>query len=69
MDGGAIAVEIANDGVTQTAISRSRAVSPDGHGLAGMRERVTALGGSLRASPDGGGFKVTGIVPVGGKRP
>lgn len=69
MDGGAIAVEIANDGVTQTAISRSRAVSPDGHGLAGMRERVTALGGSLQASPDGGGFKVTGIVPVGGKRP
>lgn len=69
MDGGAIAVEIANDGVTQTAISRSRAVSPDGHGLAGMRERVTALGGSLRASPDGGGFKVTGIVPVGGRRP
>lgn len=68
-DGGAIAVEIANDGVTQTAISRPRAVSSDGHGLAGMRERVTALGGSLQASPDGGGFKVTGIVPVEGRRP
>jgi signal transduction histidine kinase len=63
--GANLAVEIANDGARQ-AVSRSGAVSAAGHGLVGMRERVTALGGSLEAGPDGGGFKVTGIVPVDG---
>lgn len=36
-----------------------------GHGLAGMRERATALGGSLRAGPrPEGGFAVTATLPV-----
>ncbi|MFE5094441.1 sensor histidine kinase [Streptomyces sp. NPDC056638] len=36
-----------------------------GHGLLGMRERVTALGGSLTAGPRyGGGFRVHAILPV-----
>jgi signal transduction histidine kinase len=36
-----------------------------GHGLAGMRERVTALGGSLHAGPrPEGGFAVTATLPV-----
>ncbi|MFJ2023297.1 sensor histidine kinase [Streptomyces sp. NPDC087897] len=36
-----------------------------GHGLVGMRERVTALGGSLTAGPRyGGGFRVHAILPV-----
>ncbi|MCF3963985.1 sensor histidine kinase [Streptomyces fuscigenes] len=36
-----------------------------GHGLLGMRERVTALGGSLVAEPRyGGGFRVQAILPV-----
>ncbi|MFJ4919331.1 sensor histidine kinase [Streptomyces sp. NPDC088725] len=36
-----------------------------GHGLLGMRERVTALGGSLSAGPRyGGGFRVQAILPV-----
>ncbi|MER8043203.1 sensor histidine kinase [Streptomyces sp. NPDC094032] len=36
-----------------------------GHGLLGMRERVTALGGSLTAAPRyGGGFRVQAILPV-----
>lgn len=36
-----------------------------GHGIAGMRERVTALGGSLTAGPrPEGGFAVTAILPV-----
>ena len=36
-----------------------------GHGLVGMRERATMLGGSLEAGPTGdGGFQVTAILPV-----
>ncbi|WP_199517112.1 sensor histidine kinase [Nucisporomicrobium flavum] len=36
-----------------------------GHGLAGMRERVGALGGSLSAGPGpDGGFQVTATIPV-----
>jgi signal transduction histidine kinase len=37
-----------------------------GHGLVGMRERVTMLGGSLATGPaDGGGFVVTAELPYG----
>ncbi|MGW0828424.1 sensor histidine kinase [Streptomyces sp. NPDC002845] len=36
-----------------------------GHGLLGMRERVTALGGSCASGPRyGGGFRVHAILPV-----
>lgn len=36
-----------------------------GHGLLGMRERVTALGGGLTAGPRyGGGFRVQAILPL-----
>lgn len=36
-----------------------------GHGLLGMRERVTALGGGLTAAPRyGGGFRVHAILPL-----
>jgi signal transduction histidine kinase len=35
-----------------------------GHGIAGMRERVAAVGGRLRAGPrPGGGFRVTAVLP------
>ncbi|MGO1411631.1 MULTISPECIES: DUF7134 domain-containing protein [Brachybacterium] len=38
-----------------------------GHGLVGMRERVTAYGGSLHTGPrPGGGFEVRAVLPVGG---
>jgi signal transduction histidine kinase len=38
-----------------------------GHGLAGMRERVELLGGSLSAGPTpGGGFAVSAMLPLGG---
>ncbi|GGQ16987.1 sensor histidine kinase [Streptomyces roseolilacinus] len=36
-----------------------------GHGLVGMRERVTALGGALTTGPRyGGGFRVQAILPL-----
>ncbi len=36
-----------------------------GHGLAGMRERVTLLGGQLRAGPEpDGGFAVRAVLPM-----
>ncbi|BBH64002.1 two-component sensor histidine kinase [Actinoplanes sp. OR16] len=38
----------------------------DGHGIAGMRERVAALGGALTACPDKSGFVVRASIPVGG---
>ncbi|MGW1888071.1 sensor histidine kinase [Streptomyces sp. NPDC001970] len=42
-----------------------RGGSGGGHGLIGMRERVTALGGTLTAGPRyGGGFRVQAILPV-----
>ncbi|MEV6301932.1 histidine kinase [Actinoplanes sp. NPDC051861] len=34
-----------------------------GHGLAGIRERVTGLGGTLAAGPDGHGFRVEAHLP------
>jgi signal transduction histidine kinase len=39
-----------------------------GHGLAGMRERATLLGGTLSAGPDGGEFVVAAILPIGDER-
>jgi len=37
-----------------------------GHGLTGMRERVTLLGGSLSVGPaPDGGFVVSAVLPVG----
>ncbi|WP_449064171.1 sensor histidine kinase [Planomonospora algeriensis] len=35
-----------------------------GHGLLGMRERVSMLGGKLWAGPAGDGFAVTAVLPV-----
>jgi signal transduction histidine kinase len=36
----------------------------DGHGIAGMRERVAALGGALTAGGDQGGFTVRATIPI-----
>jgi signal transduction histidine kinase len=36
----------------------------DGHGIAGMRERVAALGGALTAGPSRTGFAVRATIPV-----
>lgn len=48
---GAARVDVAGDGA--------------GHGISGMRERVTALGGDLIAGPEvGGGFRVYARIPA-----
>jgi signal transduction histidine kinase len=65
-EGQAVAVEIANDDTGRAAAGLAGAAPASGHGLAGMRERVIALGGQLQAGPDGGGFRVAGMVPVNG---
>lgn len=55
-----VAVEIVDDGHGPAP----RQASP-GHGIAGMRERVTALGGALTAGPAaGGGFRVAAQILV-----
>ncbi len=49
---------MSDDGIGGTA-------SP-GNGIAGMRERAEALGGTLEAGPRrGGGFSVAARLPVG----
>ncbi|MEU4620456.1 sensor histidine kinase [Actinoplanes sp. NPDC023801] len=62
-----VAVDASADSVTvRVADDGTGTVPPEGagHGLRGMRERVTGHGGTLRAGPyDGGGFVVTATIP------
>ncbi len=55
----ALEVEVGDDG-------RGAATTDGGgHGLIGMRERAAACGGTLRVTPDGPGFAVAAVLPVG----
>ena len=55
-----VSVRIDDDGVGPTG-------DLDGGGLAGMRERAAALGGTLHAGPrSGGGFSVSAFLPTNG---
>jgi len=57
-----VEVEVADDG------TGSGSAELDGHGLAGMRERVALFGGTLDAGPrDGGGFLLRAQLPVGAR--
>jgi signal transduction histidine kinase len=40
-----------------------------GHGLLGMRERVTAVGGTMHAGPVPGGFRVRAVLPARQEKP
>src|SRR5262245_44533619 len=56
----ALVVTVSDDGRGSDPTARA-----GGHGLAGMRERVTVLGGRLDAGPrDGGGFAVRARLPL-----
>ncbi|MDA2815034.1 histidine kinase [Nocardiopsis sp. RSe5-2] len=63
--GGALVVEVANDGVPRGAgTGVDGAAGGGGSGLAGMRERVAGAGGVLTAGPDGaGGYLVRAEFP------
>ncbi|MCT4355313.1 sensor histidine kinase [Streptomyces sp. Je 1-79] len=59
--GRTVEITVLDDGVPQ----QEPAADTGGHGLIGMRERVTALGGTLTAAPRyGGGFRVQAILPA-----
>ena len=64
---GRVEVAIRDDGAG--AGDGHRSDSGTGHGIAGMRERAEALGGSLSAGPSSdGGFLVSASLPVGSDR-
>lgn len=52
-----VVVDVQDDG-------RGGAAIVDGHGIAGMRERVAALGGALTAAPGKTGFTVRATIPI-----
>jgi signal transduction histidine kinase len=56
---GALQVEVTDDGRARGSTTRG------GYGLVGLRERVTAAGGSLEAGPaPTGGFRVHAVLPL-----
>jgi signal transduction histidine kinase len=64
-DADAVTLRVTN-GPGKPAAPRASGHGP-GHGLAGMRERVALLGGSLTAGPaSDGGFAVSAVLPLSG---
>jgi signal transduction histidine kinase len=61
-----VAVRVTDDGrakVTVPASSSSPPLPGGGHGLAGMAERATSFGGTLRAGPrPAGGWEVEAVL-------
>ncbi len=59
---GTLVLVVADDGEAGTA------PLPEGHGIVGMRERATALGGTFLAGPaPGGGWRVAAELPLAGR--
>jgi signal transduction histidine kinase len=56
--GRTLEIEVADDGQGAREVQ-------EGHGMIGMRERVTACGGRLAVRPGNPGFTVTAILPIG----
>jgi signal transduction histidine kinase len=63
---GDLSVDVTDDGRGAAAHLNEPAAPGAGRGTAGMRERVTALGGQLTAGPHtGGGYRVLATIPLG----
>jgi signal transduction histidine kinase len=61
-DADTLAIEVTDDG-------SSRPTGEEGHGIAGMRERASALGGTFQAGPRlEGGWRVAATLPVAGRQ-
>lgn len=61
VDRGVVSVAVTDVGPAE----HWRAVPGAGRGLAGLRERVTSLGGTLAAGPRGGGYRLEATLPDG----
>jgi signal transduction histidine kinase len=60
-DGDSLSLEVLDDGPATGAAA-------EGHGIAGMRERAQALGGTFDVGPrEGGGWRVAARLPVTGR--
>jgi signal transduction histidine kinase len=63
--GDGVAIEVRNDAVASVLVGSGARDAGGGHGLVGMRERATMLGGSLEAGPtEDRGFLVSAVLPV-----
>ncbi|WP_113702744.1 sensor histidine kinase [Nonomuraea lactucae] len=56
-----LAVQVTDTGATTPAVLSGQG---SGNGIAGMRERASALGGTLSAGPSGTGFQVSARLPL-----
>ena len=69
---GAVVIEVVDDGIGVPHANGHLNGDPetDGNGVRGMRERASALGGTLDVSPgDGGGWRVRAWLPVQAAEP
>jgi signal transduction histidine kinase len=64
-----VELRVEDDGGGAPSLAPESPMAADGHGLAGMRERVALFGGSLDAHPcpGGPGFIVHAILPLEGE--
>jgi signal transduction histidine kinase len=60
---GELVIEVTDNGRVPVAVPSSASLG-EGHGIAGMRERVAAYGGTLVAEPTASGFRVLARIPT-----